>query len=61
MSAMDSDDLIQRARQRCAEHLAGKGVCRMEDMLLEENPDMGRGDARDLVWEWVQRAEQSEN
>ena len=64
MSAMDPDDLIQRARERCAQHLAGKGVCRscvlgeMEDMVLEENPDMRRGDAHDLVWEWVQRAEQ---
>ena len=57
---MDPEDLLQRARERCAEHLPGKGVCRdcvlgeMEDMLLEENPGMRRGDAQFLVWEWVQ-------
>ncbi len=59
---MDPDDLLQRARERHAEHLPGKGVCRdcvleeMEDMLLEENPEMPRGDAHDLVREWVRQA-----
>ena len=64
---MDSDDLLQRARERCAEHLPAQGTCRncfleeMEDMVLEENPDMRRGDAHDLVEEWVQRVEQPSN
>ncbi len=64
---MDRDDLLERARERCAEHLGGKEVCRncvlgeMEDMLLEENPDMRRGDAHDLVWEWVQQAERADH
>ena len=46
MSAMDSDDLIQRARERCAGHLPAKGMCHecfraeLEEMLLDENPDM---------------------
>ena len=64
---MDPDDLLERARERCAEHLPAKGVCRncfleeMEDMLLEENPDMRRGDAHDLAWEWVQREGEPEH
>ena len=59
---MDRDDLLERARERCAEHLGGKEVCRncvlgeMEDMLLEENPSMPRGDARELALEWVKQA-----
>ena len=44
-------DLLQRARERCAEHLPGKGMCRecflaeMEEMLMEENSEMLRDDA----------------
>ena len=30
-------------------------------MLLEENPEMRRGDAHDLVWEWVRAAEEAEH
>ena len=64
---MDPDDLLQRARERCAEHRPGKGTCRdcflggMEDMLLEENPGMWRGDAHDLVREWVRQAGEPEH
>ena len=42
-------------------------VCRdcvlveMEDMLLEENPDMPRGEARDRVLEWVRRVGEPEH
>ena len=61
---MDRDDLLERARERCAEHRPGKGLCRdcvvgeMEDMLLEENPGMPRGDAHDLVEELMEWAEE---
>ena len=64
---MDSDDLIQRARERCAEHLPASGVCHLcfraelEEMLLEENPEMRRGGAHDLVDEWVRRAGEPEH
>ena len=64
---MDSDDLLQRARERCAEHRPGAGTCRgcvleeMEDMLLEENPEMERGDAHAQVLEWVQRQGEPEH
>ena len=56
---MDADDLIQLARERCAQHLPAKGMCHgcfraeLEEMLLEENPDMQRADAHDLVEEWM--------
>ncbi len=63
---MDRDDLLQRARERCAGHLADGRLCRdcvvgeMEDMLLEENPAMPRDDARDLALEWVRRSGEPE-
>ena len=62
---MTSDELITRARQRCSRHLGpAKGMCRqcflaeLEDMLLEENPEMQRRDAHDLAREWAQRVDQ---
>ncbi len=65
---MTSDELIARARQRCSRHRGPtSGMCRqcfldeMEEMLLDENHGMKRGEAHDLVWDWVQRAGQSEN
>ena len=54
---MTSDELITRARRRCSRHLPASGVCHLcfraelEDMLLEENADMQRRDAHDLVEE----------
>ena len=61
---MDAETLIQRAQQRCSKHLPGRGSCHscvleeMEDVLLEENPELSRGDYHhDLVWSWVAAAD----
>ncbi len=51
---MDAETLIQRAQERCSKHLPGVGFCRdcvmdePQEMLLEENPELSRGDAHDL-------------
>ena len=49
----------RHARERCDEHRGPThGICRecyqaeMEEMLLEHNPGMCRGDAFELVQEW---------
>ncbi len=49
-------ELLRRARERCAQHRGPtRGICRecylaeMEEMLLEQNPSMCRGDAFELV------------
>ncbi len=33
----------------------------LQEMLLEENPDLSRGDAHDLAWEWAARADEAEH
>ncbi len=60
-------ELLRLARRRYAEHRGPtSGICRecfqaeMEQMLLEQNPDMSRGDAFELVQEWARAAEQPE-
>ena len=56
---MEPADFWDRARQRCAQHLSGRAVCsdcllvEMEQVLLEENPQMKAGDVYELVHEWV--------
>ncbi len=56
-------ELLRRARQRCAQHRGPtRGVCRecllaeMEEMLLEQNPGLYRGDPFELVQEWARAA-----
>ncbi len=63
---MTPAELIRRARERCDEHRGPtRGICRecllaeMEEMLLEQNPGMCRGDAFELAQEWA-RAVQPE-
>ena len=60
-------ELLRRAQERCAQHRGPtSGVCRecllaeMEEMLLEQNPGMYRGDAFELVQEWARAAERTE-
>ncbi len=36
-------------------------MAELEEMLLEENPGMPRGDAHYLAWEWLQVVEQPEH
>ncbi len=61
---MDADTLLQRASERCSQHLPGTGFCNdcvmdeLQEMLLEENPELSRGDAHDLAWEWAARADE---
>ncbi len=49
----------RRAAQRGSRHRQVPGFCNdcvmdeLQEMLLEENPDLSRGDAHDLAWEWV--------
>ena len=31
------------------------------ELVLEENPDLSRGDAHDLAWEWGARADEAEH
>ncbi len=31
----------------------------LQEMLLEENPELYRGDAHDLAWEWCARADEA--
>ncbi len=56
---MTPAELLRRARERCDEHRGPtRGICRecfqaeMEEMLLEQNPGLCRGDASELVQEW---------
>ena len=62
---MDAETLIQRAQERCAKHLPGRGFCNdcvmneLQEMLLEENSELSRGDAHDLAWEWAARADEA--
>ena len=43
---MDAEALLERAAQRCAKHLPGRGFCNdcvmdeLQEMLLEENPQL---------------------
>ena len=63
---MDAETLLKRAAQRCSKHLPGRGFCHdcvmdeLQEMLLAENPELSRGDAHDLAWEWVARADEAE-
>ncbi len=57
---MTPAELLRRARERCDEHRGPThGIRRecllaeMEGLLLEQNPGMCRGDAFELVQEWV--------
>ena len=58
---MTADELLTRARERCSRHRPGKvlGVCdrciveTMEEMLVEENPELAPGDAVELVAAWM--------
>ncbi len=61
---MTPAELLRRARERCAQHRGPTlGVCRecfqaeMEQMLLEQNPGLCRGDALELVQEWARAAQ----
>lgn len=61
-------ELLRRARERCAHHRGPtRGVCRecllaeMEEMLLEENPELHRGDAFELVQEWARAAKEHQH
>ena len=53
---MDADTLIQRARERCSRHRQVPGFCNdcvmdeLQELLLEENAELSRGDAHDLAW-----------
>ena len=64
---MPSNVLWDRARRRCSGHLPAEGVCRkcllaeMEEMILEGHPEMCRGDAFELVQEWVLVGEDAEH
>ena len=33
----------------------------LQALLVEENPELSRGDAHDLAWEWVARADDAEH
>ena len=64
---MDAETLIQRAQERCSKYLPGRGSCRscvleeMEEGLLEENPELSRGDCHDLVWSCVVATNEAEH
>ena len=58
-------ELLRRARERCAQHRGPtRGIYRecyqaeMQELLLEQNPGMCRGDAFELVEEWARAAQQ---
>ena len=64
---MPAEQLLRRARERCDEHRGPThGICRecllteMEEMLLEQNPGMCRGDAFELAQEWARAATRSD-
>ena len=52
---MDAEALVRRAQARCKQHMPGKGHCsdcfleELEEVLLEQNPELCRGDAFELV------------
>ncbi len=61
-------ELLRHARQRCAQHRGPTlGICsecfqaEMEQMLLEQNARMRRGDAFELVQEWARSAQGPEH
>ena len=64
---MNPDTLLSRARARCAHHLNVPGVCsdcfqrEMAEMLLEENPELCRNDAVNLVSEWMMQDAETDN
>ena len=64
---MNPDTLLARARARCAHHRIVPGVCslcfqqEMAEMLLEENPELCRNDAVNLVSEWMMQVEGSDH
>ncbi len=33
----------------------------LQELLLEENPELSRGDAHDVAWEWAARANGGEH
>ena len=67
LPGMRAAELLERARRHCAPHRHAPGVCRrcllaeMEAMLLERNPELRRGDAHDLMEEWVRRVGELEH
>ena len=61
---MDSAAFLERIKARCATHRGPTaGFCRecfcaeLEDVLCEEHPDMKRGDAFELVQQWLATAD----
>ena len=62
---MNADTLLQRASERCSQHRQVPGFCNdcamdeLQEMLLEENPELSRGGAHDLAWEWVARVDEA--
>ncbi len=54
-----AERLAARARERCTHRDDAIGFCRrclleeMEQMIFEENPEMKRADAFELVQEWI--------
>ena len=64
IGAVTSSELLRRVEARCARHRNVPGICRecvlteMEEMLVEENPGMKRGDAFELVQEWLRTADE---
>ena len=61
---MTSADLLQRTRERCSQHRFVPGVCRhcllweFEAMVREENPELSREEARELVQEWLRAVDE---
>ena len=61
-----AERLAARARDRCHHRNDSIGFCRrclleeMEQMIAEENPEMKRADAFELVQEWILAADQPE-
>ncbi len=59
--------LAARAQERCAHREDASGFCRrclleeMEQMIAEENPEMKRADAFELVQEWLRAAHELEH
>ena len=52
---MNAAQLLSHAGQRCP-HRLGPGTCRpclmeeLQELLLEENPELSEADAHDLAW-----------
>ena len=64
---MNPDTLLAQARTRCAHHRIVPGICsicfqqELAEILLEENPELRRNDAVNLVSEWMMQAKSGDH